>query len=234
MDDVFTDGFTEIPVEYRPELWEPEDETVARRIDEVLDGLQDDDDFYNGTFTRLADHRIEGETLHLDVEMTDYASHLATRGAPYESDNLANSLSVAGLLHTDDDRLVLGRRAADENTTETGRYGMPAGHVDTAEEAYSLDTDTLDNPVYREVKEELGLEPEDIDATEPQGLLLSTADPMLLYTMETGKSTAEIEEAWQEADDEFDDLAYVDPDTEPDLTMTPNAERALELYRDHR
>jgi 8-oxo-dGTP pyrophosphatase MutT (NUDIX family) len=142
---------------------------------------------FNGQLARYLRHRVEDDTLIVDVGPTDYANFMATNYLNYHRidefgrDMFGNPLGTSATLITSDGWLIYGRR--------NQRVACHAGYVHTFGGGIELeelnDEGTFDvfSCVIRELNEELGLSREDIEQMLCLGIIRDsqTLQPELIF-----------------------------------------------------
>jgi hypothetical protein len=248
---VLSEGFDEVKIDsYDPTIWsprevlgrdegeyeveEPESEKVSEDIIEKVREVREEtsktgSEFYNGPLIRLRNHELSDKTLELDIQNTNYFSHVGTRDRPeLGKGNRADPLSVGAYLRTADDHIVLGERSG---LVELGEeeYQLPgAGFIEDPELQYerSLNAQTP-SPIHRELEEEVNLASGDITTPQPSALIGAVhRQPMLVYLADTVLDAEELVEGWTEIPEperEFSELIFL-PEN--------NLEEALEGEKD--
>jgi 8-oxo-dGTP diphosphatase len=137
----------QVEARWRSEAFEPPSE-VERRADQAVDDLRErGSPAHDGLATRLAAWREERDRLVLELQPVRWALRLV-------EDNACESLTALCVVRTADGRWLAGRRA-DWVSTWAGRWALGAGGaVDLGESPATT--------LSRELREEWGLEPDDL------------------------------------------------------------------------
>lgn len=196
---------------------EPADTEVKQSIlEEVEQAKKEAEDseemYYNGPLVRLKDHEVRDDNLVLDLQNTNYFSHIGTRRPGLEKENRADPLSVGARLVTSDNYIVLGEKSG-LNEVGAGEYQLPgAGYVEDPDLQYerSLNASST-NPIHREIDEEVNLDYTQLTVPKPSDLIVAShRQPMLIYDAETTLESREVAEEWwkQENEREFSGLLF--------------------------
>jgi hypothetical protein len=204
-------------------LVEPENEEVSQQIVNTVEDRKGEAEsegtgFYNGALIRVQDHRIENKQLHLDIQNTNYFSHVGTRERPeLDKKDRADPLSVGAYLKSSDNYIVLGERSNNVEIGEGEYQLIGAGFIEDPELQYERSLNAKSSsPIHRELEEEINLNPEQTNSTTPSALIGAVfRQPMLVYETETILDSEEITEEWLEINDderEFSELIFVAED----------------------
>lgn len=238
--EILAEDFEEVSIDsYSPTIWSPEAiierdresyEVQEPPSDEVIQEIlrekeeaqkqaeQSGAEFYNGPLVRLVGFDVEENTLNVELQNTNYFSHVGTRDRPeLEKENRADPLSVGANLTTSEGYVVLGEKSS-LNEIGNGEYQLPgAGYVEDPETQYegSLNAQTA-SPIHRELQEEVNLGATQITHPDPSTLIGAVhRQPMLVYDTETILSSEEIVEEWIEIPEnkrEFSGLIFMPAD----------------------
>lgn len=185
--DVFPDTSDKSVVEPDPSL---KDEIVTEVFD-WLDSLSPDQRHDNGPLVRAKDFYVEGEDLVLELQDTDFYSHIGTRDRGYTPWNRADPLAVGTRVVSSDDYLILGEKG-EINEIGEEEFHLPAGYTRTP---------NPDREALNEVEEEIGLQT--YDSFETHDLVTALGgQPMLTYDLQTDMSFTEIAEKWRQTENE--------------------------------
>lgn len=244
--EVLADGFGEVSIgEYNPAVWtpqevmardpekydfeEPESEEVSQNIIDIVqeqrqEAEESGAEFYNGPLIRLTEYREENGELHLDIQNTNYFSHVGTRGNPeLEKEDRADPLSVGAYLHTADDYILLGERSGMVELGEGDYQLAGAGFIEDPELQYERSLNAQSSsPIHRELEEEVNLDRTQMTGPEPSALIGAIhRQPMLIYDTETVLESEEVAQEWLEIDEderEFSELMFI-PEDEIDAAL---------------
>jgi 8-oxo-dGTP pyrophosphatase MutT (NUDIX family) len=117
--------------------------------------------YYNGRVLVRRRQALVAGRLSLDYVETDYASFIAFRDHGFPDPTSGNGFAMAAL-RAGDGAFILGRMA--EHTANAGKIYFPAGTPDP-DDVLADGTVDLGGSVLRELEEETGLTPEDVEAT---------------------------------------------------------------------
>jgi len=236
--------------EYDPAIWSLESlverDSVSYDIDEPIDpevreeiertdeearrkAKNSDSVFYNGALVRLRDFEVNNGVLNIDLQNTNYSSHVGTRGRPeLEKENRADPLSVGAYLRTSDEYVVLGERSGSVEIGG-GEYQLAgAGFIEDPEEQYerSLNAEPS-SPIHRELEEEVNLHWTQITGPRPSALIgANHVQPMLVYDTVTVLDSEEVAEEWAEipeSEREFSELIFL-PEENPEAALDGEAD----------
>jgi len=186
--------------------------TWARRMEEArLKGQM----LFNGPLARYLRHRVEDDTLAIEVGPTDYANFLGTNFCnPNRADEFGwelygNPVGTTATVIAADGWLMYGRR--------NQRVACHGGYIHTLGgglEAGERDADGCFDgfeSVRRELDEELGLKAEDITEMVCLGLIrdLTIRQPELIFDVRVRQERAELEARIDPSDPEQEHEALV-------------------------
>jgi 8-oxo-dGTP pyrophosphatase MutT (NUDIX family) len=117
---------------------------------------------YNGRVLVRRRQALVAGRLSLGYVETDYASFIAFRDYGFPDPTSGNSFAMAAL-RASDGAYILGRMAG--HTANAGKIYFPAGTPDPGD-VLADGTVDLGGSVLRELQEETGLKPSDVDATD--------------------------------------------------------------------
>lgn len=206
---------------------EPESQEVSQDIIDIVKEQREEAEssgaeFYNGPLIRVQDHEVEDEKLNLNIQNTNYFSHVGTRKRPeLVKKDRADPLSVGAHLITSDNYLVLGERS---RLVELGggEYQLAgAGFIEDPELQYERSLNAQpSSPIHREIEEEINLDQTQIKGPVPSALIGAVhKQPMLIYETETVLDSEEVRDEWLEIDQdekEFSELLFL---PEEDITQ---------------
>jgi hypothetical protein len=140
---------------------EPASEEVTEDIIELVkqaeaETEESDAEFYNGPLIRLQGYEVDNGVLGVDIQNTNYFSHVGTREqSEMDKENRADPLSVGSVLHTSDDYIVLGEKSGNVEQG-AGEYQLPgAGFIEDPELQYERSLNAQpSSPIHRELEEE--------------------------------------------------------------------------------
>jgi len=243
--EVLATDFNEIDLNrYRPDIWSPEDvvernkesyeveeppsdEVVHDILSEVEEAQEKAEksgaEFYNGPLVRLEDFNVQDGTLNIELQNTNYFSHVGTRDRPeLDKENRADPLSVGAHLLTSDGYILLGEKS-DLNEIGSGEYQLPgAGYIEDPETQYEESLNAQpSSPIHRELNEEVNLGLRQLTHPEPSALIGAVhRQPMLVYDTETVLSSDEVIDEWLdilEDKREFSGLAFIPAEDVPEV-----------------
>ena len=244
--EVLAIDFNEVGIEnYDPSVWtteevmardpkrygvvEPESQEVSQEIIDIVEEQREEAEstgaeFYNGPLIRLTDHSTEDGQLNLDIQNTNYFSHVGTRKRPeLGKEDRADPLSVGAHLITSDDYLVLGERSGMVELGK-GEYQLAgAGFIEDPELQYERSLNAQSSsPIQRELEEEVNLDHTQITSPRPSALIGAVhRQPMLVYDTATVLDSEEVAQEWLEIDEEdreFSELLFI-PEDEIDAAL---------------
>jgi 8-oxo-dGTP pyrophosphatase MutT (NUDIX family) len=155
----------------------PIQEIEARRLDEPWPWARNNRDLIEGYWARLTAENpalyngrvlvrrrqeLTRGRLSLAYIETDYASFIAFRDHGFPDPTAGNCFAMAAL-KADDGAYILGRMAG--HTANAGKIYFPAGTPDP-DDVLPDGTVDLGGSVLRELEEETGLRPEEVEATD--------------------------------------------------------------------
>ncbi|MDQ2954752.1 MAG: NUDIX hydrolase [Pseudomonadota bacterium] len=158
---------------------------------------------WNGRVLLMHQHAIEGSLLRGAYLETDYASFLAWRDWNYPDVAIRNCFGL-GALRSKDGAFLLGVMAP--HTANAGRIYFPGGTPD--QDDIVGETVDLEGNVVREVAEETGLAPEDLNV-EPGWHAVFAGPRIAMIKLMQANETAEALRAHI--------LAYLASETDPEL-----------------
>jgi len=206
---------------------EPESQEVSQDIIDIVKEQREQAEssgaeFYNGPLIRVQEHEVDDGKLKLDIQNTNYFSHVGTRKRPeLVKEDRADPLSVGAHLITSDNYLVLGERSG---LVELGggEYQLAgAGFIEDPELQYERSLNAQpSSPIHREIEEEVNLDQTQITGPVPSALIGAVhKQPMLIYETETVLDSEEVRDEWLEIDQdekEFSELLFL---PEEDITQ---------------
>lgn len=142
---------------------------------------------------RLLDATLDDQgRLALRTGRTDYAEFVLTNVARPErrgergDASMSDALGVCAALVTRDERVLLGRRAAELDDRPGALHVVPAGHPHPPDDPWT--------GLVAELDEELAIAPDEIVSARCTGVLraLPTGKPELVYALRVGLDAAEI------------------------------------------
>jgi 8-oxo-dGTP pyrophosphatase MutT (NUDIX family) len=143
---------------------------------------------FNGRLCRVDGYRIYGArenagSLDLYLSDTDYKEFVGTRESLFESrfgkEKMANPLSVAAILVSNDSKLLIGRRSSNTDASKSS-FSVVAGYIDPEKDisdgynhvtATSMKKIDIFNGMIREIYEETGIKEGEIKQLICIGLL---------------------------------------------------------------
>jgi len=137
-------------------------------------------DYFDGRVYSFINHRINNGALELKIQETDYKYYLTTNCDSYPPDMKtawANILALCCVVETSDHKIIVGKRNV--NLAENiNMWHVPGGNLDAIS-----GQDTFSTMMLKEIKEEINIQPDDIDYMVCIGLGLCIANnkPELLF-----------------------------------------------------
>lgn len=199
-----------------PASYEVAEDIISNVVDAQGEAIDTETEFYNGPLVRMKNHQVSGGKLLLDIQNTNYFSHVGTRNNPeLEKGERADPLSVGAHLQTSDGYIVLGEKSGMVEIGE-GEYQLPgAGFIENPKLQYerSLNAEPS-SPIHRELEEEVNLDTTQLTGPEPAALIGAVyRQPMLVYKTDTVLDSEKVAEQWweiPEAEREFSELVFID------------------------
>jgi ADP-ribose pyrophosphatase YjhB (NUDIX family) len=174
---------------------------------------------------RLQGYKVDNGVLDVDIQNTNYFSHIGTRERPeIDKENRADPLSVGSVLHTSDDYIVLGEKSGNVEQG-AGEYHLPgAGFIEDPELQYERSLNAQpSSPIHRELEEEVNLTADQLTMPQPSALVGDAhRQPMLVYDANTIHNSEEVADEWAEIpeeDREFSELIFL-----PEESVNPTLE----------
>ena len=220
---------------YSPEIWSPEEiierdtesynvqeppsddvkQEILEVVEEAKEQAEEGSKFFNGPLVRLQNFNVKNGALNLELQNTNYFSHVGTRKKPgLSKEERADPLSVGAYLITSDGYIVLGEKSG-LNEIGSGEYQLAgAGFIEDLEKQYerSLNAQSF-SPIHRELEEEVNLDRTQLTGFEPSALVGAVhRQPMLIYDTETVLESDEVVDEWidiPEDEREFSGLAFI-------------------------
>jgi 8-oxo-dGTP pyrophosphatase MutT (NUDIX family) len=124
---------------------------------------------YNGRVLVRRRQSLQDGVLSLDYVETDYASFIAFRDFGFPDPTSGNGFAMAAL-RASDGSYVLGEMGS--HTANAGKVYFPAGTPEP-DDVLADGTVDLAGSVLRELEEETGLRPEEVDATDKWDVVLA-------------------------------------------------------------
>ncbi len=142
---------------------------------------------WNGRVLLLRDYAVAGATLHGACFETDFASFIAWRDWGFPDPDIRNCFAM-GALRARDGAFLLGVMA--EQTANAGRIYFPSGTPD----AYDIVDGTIDleGSVRRELAEETGVTPDEIDIAPDWRAVFHGPRIALIKTMRSRETAEEL------------------------------------------
>jgi len=117
------------------------------------EAVKKDPTIYNGTLLDVLSVESRGDLIEIANDYTDYKISLVTRSSDYspfikEGNYSSNHLSIAPLIKTQDNKIIIGSDLTFKNKLQSWR--LPGGYFDPAVDKTILDC------IQRELSEELG------------------------------------------------------------------------------
>jgi len=199
-------GFTHVRVVCHP-VFQPIPAEMQHNIEQYWNRIRNRKHLFNGLLLRLDSWSVDTNTLLLNTSITDYRTLMYTNShARLVADNwgmncFARALGISALVICRDQFLVLMRRS-----NQVGEYrnclDVYGGHIGMDGMCVPLD---IYQAMFRELEEELGLLPGDVELT-CSGLIQCNAHskPELLFTATTSLSVRELYEKSNRARDRFE------------------------------
>lgn len=160
---------------------------------------------------RLDSLTTEPDRLVLHTSPTDYAEHLLTNvdhpewRAERGDGVMADAIGVSGVVRTADDRTFVGRRSGRTHEAPGAFHVAPSGHPHPPQ--------TVGESLLAELRDELGLDPGQLDRTVVTGVVraLPGGKPEITALLTTPLAATDVLTSWETAVErwEFDELVPV-------------------------
>ena len=159
----------------------------------------------------------ENNSININLLNSDYAHYIFVRRNPGKAKNCYN-LWAGVLLETIDKKYVIGKMS--KTTSSAGEYHISGGSCDSDD--IERGTVNCEKTMYRELKEEMGLEESDLINVERKYMknaFFTEQDVGIIYKAIVSKTADELEEYYHNyltqlkeinGEIEFDKLAYID------------------------
>ena len=173
--------------------------------------------FTRGKIFVVDNIRRNSNSILIDVSNSDYAHYIFVRRNPGKARDCYN-LWAGILLETLDKKYVIGKMS--NITSSAGEYHISGGSCDKGD--ISDNSLNYEKTMYRELKEEIGLEKEDLREVCPKYIknaFFTEQDIGIIFKAIVNKTSKELEEFYnnylnilkkQNGEIEFDNLEYID------------------------
>lgn len=218
--------FPVVPIErldlaFAPRPWSFA-ETRRREIDAHFDKLRGDKPaLFNGRVLVMHQHSLAGPVLQGQYLETDFASFIAWRDWDFPDAGMRNCFAL-GALRGSDGAFLLGVMGT--HTMNSGRIYFPGGTPDLSDIVDSRVD--LEASVRREVEEETGLTPQDLDIAPAWSAVLAGPRIAMIKLMRAREPAAALRERIlahlaAEEEPELADMRIVDGPGDFDTMMPP-------------